>query len=195
MQSQAYITPALGKAGTISRLNPVPQHFPVVAEGSNVVAGKFLFAGTDAEKQVKGLGVANQAPVGLAIFEKYQPDLGGSTLAINEGEQLACLVRGCAYIIAPSAATKGLHVAVNPTTGAIELFTPTAATGAVTGSLTSGAVTGTVSDSTVTGSVTNTAVTGTAAISATGQSSGYVDTGWIVETGGASGAVIEIKNV
>lgn len=151
MQSQAYITPALGKAGTISRLNPVPQHLPFVAEGDGVVAGKFVFAGTNPETQVVGLGAADEVPAGLAIFEKYQPNLGENGLTINEGEQLAVLLRGCAYIIATAAATKGMKVGVTPTTGAIEI--------------------------------------------ADTLSTGVVDTGWVVETGGASGAVIEIKNV
>lgn len=151
MQSQAYITPALGKAGTISRLNPVPQHLPFVAEGDGVVAGKFVFASKKNETQVVGLSQVAEVPVGLAIFEKYQPNLGENGLAINEGEQLAVLLRGCAYIIATAAATKGMKVGVVPTTGEIRI---------------AAALDGDV-----------------------------IDTGWVVETGGASGAVIEIKNV
>lgn len=196
MQKQVYTESALGLAGTISRLNPTPQHLPFLAEGSAVKAGGFVFAGTDAEKQVKGLGGSGVAPVGLCIFENMQPSLGAANgLSVLEGEEVMVLLKGCAYITAPSAVTKGQHIAVNPTTGAIEAFNAVEATGAVTGSLTSGAITGTADDGVVTGSVTNTAVTGTAAIAATGASVGFVDTGFVVLTGAASGYPCEIMKM
>ena len=107
MQKQVYIDSALGLAGTISRLNPVPQHLPFLAEGNAVKAGGFVFAGTDAEKQVKGIGSASEAPVGLCIFENMQPALGAANgLTVMEGEEVAVLLTGCAYITAAATATK-----------------------------------------------------------------------------------------
>ena len=154
MQKQVYIDSALGLAGTISRLNPVPQHLPFLAEGDAVKAGGFVFAGTDAEKQVKGIGAsATDAPVGLCIFENMQPALGAANgLTVMEGEEVAVLLKGCAYITAPAAATKGMKVGVKPTTGEIE-----------------------VQASTI--------------------SEGFVDTGFVVLTGAASGYPCEIMKL
>ncbi len=61
MQSQVYINQALGQPGTISRLNPIDK-IPVVAEGSAVVAGGFVFEGTDPETQVIGCSASVPAP-------------------------------------------------------------------------------------------------------------------------------------
>lgn len=153
MQKQVYIDSALGLAGTISRLNPVPQHLPFLAEGDAVKAGGFVFAGTDAEKQVKGIGSASEAPVGLCIFENMQPALGAANgLTVMEGEEVAVLLKGCAYITAPATATKGMKVNVKPTTGEIEVTSSSA-------------------------------------------SEGFVDTGFVVLTGAASGYPCEIMKL
>ena len=71
-QNQVYINQALGKPGTIARLNPIDK-IPVVAEGANVTAGGFVFEGTDPEVQVIGCSTAtaskNAADVaGVFVF-------------------------------------------------------------------------------------------------------------------------------
>lgn len=152
-QSNIYIEQALGKPGTISRLNPLDR-VPRVAE-ANVVAGGFLFAGTDPELQVIGASADTASKtaadiVGIAVFEKMQWNASGApTLEINDGEELALVRSGYVYVISTTAATHGQKVLLNPTTGAIS-------TGAAAGEDT-------------------------------------IDTGWVVETGGAANQVCEIR--
>lgn len=120
-QSNVNLVQALGKPGTISRLNPVPQHLPMVAEGVDVKAGSFCFAGTNPELQVLGVNADATAVAGLVIFERYQPALAGfaDSLVVNEGEEVAVLKKGCAYVISSTEATKGQLVLVDPATGVI----------------------------------------------------------------------------
>lgn len=120
-QSNVNLVQALGKPGTISRLNPVPQHLPMVAEGVDVKAGSFCFAGTNPELQVMGINADATAVAGLVIFERYQPALAGfaDSLVVNEGEEVAVLKKGCAYVLSSTEATKGQKVLVDPATGAI----------------------------------------------------------------------------
>lgn len=120
-QSNVNILQALGKPGTISRLNPVPQHFPMIAEGVAVKAGSFCFAGTNPELQVIGINADATKVEGLVIFERYQPALSGfaDSLDVNEGEEVAVMKKGCAYVISSTAATKGQLVLVDPATGVI----------------------------------------------------------------------------
>ena len=92
-QSQVYVEQALGKAGTISRLNPITKE-PMIAEGSAVVAGGFVFAGTNPELQVVGASSATssaKAVEGLAVMERYQLNRNGfaSSMVVNEGEEIA----------------------------------------------------------------------------------------------------------
>lgn len=128
MQNQIYINQALGKAGTISRLNPCDK-IPVVAEGSAVVAGGFVFEGTDPERQVIGCSAATSAKVaadvaGVAVFEAYQMNTGGvaglNGLEINEGRELAKVRKGYVYVTAATAATHGQVVGIDPATGVIK---------------------------------------------------------------------------
>lgn len=124
MQSQVKINQALGKAGTIARLNPCDK-IPVVAEGSAVVAGGFVFEGTDPETQVIGCSSATASKVagdiaGVAVFERQQLGLSASnSMAINEGEELAKVRKGYVYVVASTASTHGQGVFLNPSTGAI----------------------------------------------------------------------------
>lgn len=120
-QSKVNILQALGKPGTISRLNPVPQHLPMIAEGVDVKAGSFCFAGTNPELQVIGINDDATAVEGLVIFERYQPALSGfdDTLVVNEGEEVAVLKKGCAYVVSSTDATKGQLVLVEPSNGVI----------------------------------------------------------------------------
>lgn len=119
-QSSANIDLALGKPGTISRDNPIVK-LPYVAEGSDVKAGAFVFAGTNAETQVIGLDANATAVVGLAIMERYQAPFNGigNSLVINEGEEIAVVKKGFAYAVSTTTANHGDKVLVNATTGVI----------------------------------------------------------------------------
>lgn len=123
LQSQVYIEQALGKAGTISRLNPIVKE-PMIAEGSAVVAGGFVFAGTNPELQVVGASASTSSATaveGLAVFGRYQLNRNGfaSSMAINEGEEVAVVKKGYCYVTVTDSATRGEKVFVNKTTGAI----------------------------------------------------------------------------
>ena len=120
-QSSVNIEQALGQAGTVSRLNPLTK-LPMLAEGSDVKAGSFCFAGTDAEKQVVGIDADATAVEGFVVFERYQAPLGGYTnsLAITEGSEVAVVKKGYCYAISTTQATKGQKVLVVLATGAIK---------------------------------------------------------------------------
>jgi hypothetical protein len=172
MQNQVYINQALGQPGTIARLNPCDK-IPVVAEGSAVVAGGFVFEGTDPETQVIGCSSATASKTaadvaGVAVLEGFQLALGNVTgMAINEGHELAKVRKGYVYVVSNTASTHGQNVIVNPSTGVIETQTIT-----------------------YTQSVAGSTVTTTSDIK-----SGFIDTGWLVETGGDAGAVCEIYKI
>ena len=172
MQNQVYINQALGQPGTIARLNPCDK-IPVVAEGSAVVAGGFVFEGTDPETQVIGCSSATASKTaadvaGVAVLEGFQLALGNVTgMAINEGHELAKVRKGYVYVVSNTAATHGQNVIVNPSTGVIE-----------------------TQNITYTQSVSASTVTTTSDIKA-----GFIDTGWLVETGGDAGAVCEIYKI
>lgn len=119
-QSQVYIEQALGQPGTISRDNPVTK-LPMVAEGSDVVAGGFAFAGTNAELQIVGKKAAATKVEGFVVMERYQAPLGGiaNNLKVNEGEEVAVVKRGFCYAVSTTAAVKGMKVFVAPATGVI----------------------------------------------------------------------------
>lgn len=128
---------ALGKPGTIARVNPVTS-IPALAEGDAVVAGAFVFAGTDPESQVRGASADTAAATevaGLCVFEKFQAALGGlvnlNSLNINEGEEVAVLKRGYAYIAAATVAAHGDKVFVNTTTGEVTFGTGDASEGTI----------------------------------------------------------------
>lgn len=175
MQSQVYINQALGKAGTIARLNPC-EKIPVVAEGSAVVAGGFVFEGTDPETQVIGCSASTSSKTaddiaGVAVFERQQLGLSASnSMAINEGEELAKVRKGYVYVVSATASSHGESVCVNPSTGEIKTAT----------------VTYTSSADTVTGEITTTA---------SGIPASCIDTGWKVETGNAAGQPCEIYKI
>lgn len=159
-QSTIYSKQALGKPGTVSRLNPLVK-LPAIAEGDAVVAGGFVLEGTNPELQVIGLDATTSsatAVAGVAVFEQFQPALNGldglNTLKINEGENLAKVVKGYVYVKSSTASTHGQVVGVDPATGTIA----------------------TAND-------------------AASLASGYIDTGWKVETGNAAGQVCEIYNI
>lgn len=122
-QSTIYSTQALGKPGTVARLNPLDK-VPVVAE-ANVVAGGFLFAGTNPELQVIGASEATELKtaadiVGVAVFEKMQWNASGQpTLNINNGEELAKVRSGYVYVLSSTESVHGQKVFVNPGTGVI----------------------------------------------------------------------------
>ena len=122
-QSIIYSEQGLGKPGTVARLNPLDK-VPVVAE-ADVVAGGFLFAGTNPETQVIGPSEATELKtaadiVGVAVFEKMQWNATATpTLKINNGEELAKVRSGYVYVLCSTAATHGQKVFVNPGTGVI----------------------------------------------------------------------------
>lgn len=122
-QSTIYSTQALGKPGTVARLNPLDK-VPVVAE-ANVVAGGFLFAGTNPELQVIGASTDTASKtavdiVGVAVFEKMQWNASGQpTLNINNGEELAKVRSGYVYVLSSTESVHGQKVFVNPATGVI----------------------------------------------------------------------------
>lgn len=155
-QSQVYIEQALGQPGTISRDNPITK-LPMIAEGSDVVAGGFAFAGTNAELQIVGKDEDATKVEGFVVLGRYQAPLGGigNNLKVNEGEEVAVVKRGYCYAVSTTQATKGMHVFVNPETGVILTAEP--------------------------GSSEVDSSEGT-----------LIDTGWVVETGGAANAVCEI---
>lgn len=159
-QSTIYSTQALGKQGTVSRLNPLVK-IPVVAEGNAVVAGGFVLEGTNPETQVIGLSASTSsatAVAGVAVFEKMQPAINGlnglNGVQLNEGEELAKVIKGYVYVKPTTASTHGQVVGVDPATGEIQ----------------------TAND-------------------AASLASGFIDTGWVVETGAAAGQVCEIFNI
>lgn len=120
-QSTIYSSQALGKAGTIARLNPIDK-IPVVAE-KDVVAGGFVFEGTNPELQVIGCSAETAEATkvaGVAVFEKYQwAATSGASLNINDGEELALVRSGYVYVISSTAATHGQKVLLDPATGVI----------------------------------------------------------------------------
>ena len=159
-QSTIYSKQALGKQGTVSLLNPLVK-IPVIAEGNAVIAGGFVLEGTNPETQVIGLSATTSsatAVAGVAVFEQFQPALNGlsglNSVKINEGENLAKVLKGYVYVVSATASTHGQVVGVDPATGTIK----------------------TAND-------------------AASLDSGYIDTGWKVETGNAAGQVCEIYNI
>lgn len=119
-QSSVNIEQALGQAGTVSRLNPLTK-LPMVAEGSDVKAGGFAFAGTDPEKQVVGIDADATAVEGFVVFERYQAPISEREgLSINEGAEVAVVKKGYCYAISTTQATKGQKVLVVLATGAIK---------------------------------------------------------------------------
>ena len=174
-QSQVYINQALGKPGTIARLNPIDK-IPVVAEGTAVTAGGFVFEGTDPERQVIGPSASTSSKTaediaGVFVFENYQLLLNGvndlNGLSVNEGQEGAKVRKGYVYVTPTTASTHGQNVIVNATTGEIKTATVTYTT-------------------TVSGSSLNT----TSDIE-----SGFLDTGWLVETGNAANQPCEIYKI
>lgn len=122
-QSQVYTEQALGQPGTISRDNPIVK-LPYIAEGVDVVAGGFAFAGTDAEKQVMGIKDGATEVEGFVVVERYQAPIYGvngdyNSLKVNEGAEVAVVKKGYVYAVSTTEATKGQKVLVNPTTGVI----------------------------------------------------------------------------
>lgn len=172
MQSQVYINQALGQPGTISRENPCDK-IPVVAEGSAVVAGGFVFEGTDPEIQVIGCSADTASKTaadiaGVAVLEGFQLALGNVTgMTINEGHELAKVRKGYVYVVSNTASVHDQNVIVNPSTGVIETQNITYTT----------------------------TVSGSSLETTSDIKSGFIDTGWLVETGGAAGRVCEIYKI
>lgn len=105
--------------GQITRENPVTIE-GYFAEGDDVKAGGFLFAGTNAETQVKGLDALATAIVGVAKRTPYQSNFTGSpTDFYNEGAEITAVLKGYVAIVINSGATKGQNVFVDPDTGLI----------------------------------------------------------------------------
>lgn len=152
-QNTVYTEQALGREGFISRHNPITS-LPMIAE-SDVVAGKFAFAGTNAEKQVVGASASTSsetAVAGLVAFERMQLNMAGSSsLNINNGEEVRLVLKGYAYVRPTTASVKGNGVYMNPATGEIQ--------------------------------------------TAGSAPSGFIDTGWKVETGASANQVCEIYNI
>lgn len=172
MQSQVYINQALGQPGTISRENPCDK-IPVVAEGSAVVAGGFVFEGTDPEIQVIGCSADTASKTaadiaGVAVLEGFQLALGNVTgMTINERHELAKVRKGYVYVVSNTASVHDQNVIVNPSTGVIETQNITYTT----------------------------TVSGSSLKTTSDIKSGFIDTGWLVETGGAAGQVCEIYKI
>lgn len=172
MQSQVYINQALGQPGTISRENPCDK-IPVVAEGSAVVAGGFVFEGTAPEIQVIGCSADTASKTaadiaGVAVLEGFQLALGNVTgMTINEGHELAKVRKGYVYVVSNTASVHDQNVIVNPSTGVIETQNITYTT----------------------------TVSGSSLETTSNIKSGFIDTGWLVETGGAAGQVCEIYKI
>lgn len=127
-QDTIYTKQALGKPGTISRLNPIDK-IPVIAEGDAVVAGGFVFEGTNPETQVIGCSSATSSKTaddvaGVAVFEQFQATLNGiagiNTLKVNEGENVVKVRKGYVYVKSTTASTHGDAVYVDPATGDIK---------------------------------------------------------------------------
>lgn len=170
-QSKAYINQALGKAGTVSRDNPLTK-LPMIAEGDAVVAGGFCFEGTDTEHQVLGVKAGATAVAGLVVFPRYQVAAAGfaNSMKINEGEEVAVVKKGYCFVVSSTAAVKGNNVVVKPDDGTIQTLALTYETKADTS----------------TGAVTTTA---------SNMPGGFIDTGWKVETGAEAGSACEIFNI
>lgn len=121
-QNQVYSENSLGREGFIARNNPVVS-IPMIAEGSDVVVGKFVFDGTNPEKQVVGAsaGTSRATEVaGLAIYQGAQVNFGAESLVLNEGEEVRVMKKGYAYVRATTQAVKGQSVYMDPTTGEIQ---------------------------------------------------------------------------
>ena len=195
-QQNVYINQALGQPGTVSRLNPLTK-MPMISEGTAVKAGGFCFAGTNPEVQVKGVSNGATSVEGFVVFERFQApinDLAGIT--INEGEEVAVVKKGYCFAIATTAASKGQHVVVNPATGEIQTasVTVSAATGKVTGTI--NVTQGTVEDNATVGVAADLGSDVVADLgSVSGIPEGFIDTGWIVETGASANQVCEISNI
>lgn len=135
-QQQVYIEQPIGKPGKLARNLPAV-HKPFIVEGNELFAGKFAFAGTTAEK-VKGTAGAGVAPVGVAVFARYQFNSNlTNSLLINKGEEVAVYENG--FIFATTGvATAGQKVLVDPLTG--DIGAGDNATNATAGTLTFGDV-------------------------------------------------------
>ena len=119
LQRQAYLVPALGKQGYESRQDPICQGSPYIAEGEDIVAGGFVFQGTN-ENQAKGIATANTEPLGVAVYQQYQIGFAPAT-KINNGEVIKVDYRGCVFckpLI--NVAKVGQKVLIDPTTGALQ---------------------------------------------------------------------------
>lgn len=126
LQNQVYLTQALGKAGMISRQNPIPQMEPVFVEGSDVVAGRFAFFGSKSN-QIVGTSSSETMPAGITIFERLQLNTnGGNSMVLNYGETASILLKGCAFIENDGETPNYRdNVFVDPTTGIIKCSSAT----------------------------------------------------------------------
>ena len=105
---------------------------------------------------------------GVAVLEGFQLALGNVTgMTINEGHELAKVRKGYVYVVSNTASTHGQNVIVNPSTGVIETQNITYTT----------------------------TVSGSSLETTSDIKSGFIDTGWLVETGGAAGQVCEIYKI
>lgn len=195
-QSNVYVEQGLGRPGTISRMNPFPNHLPYIAEGNNVYAGNFAFEGT-ASGQIVGTKAGATSALGVVIFSRMQSAVtSGDSLQIREGEEVAVLLSGCAYITAVGAANKDDHVCVNPATGEITFaaVTTTPGTGALSGSIdvTQGTVSG---DATVGVAAAFGADAKADVGTSSGVPEGMIDTGWTVYTPAVAGQTCEIIKI
>ena len=105
--------------GQITRENPVVIE-GYFAEGNDVKAGGFLFAGTNADTQVKGSNTGATAVVGVAKRTPYQTNFTGSPSDFyNEGAEITAILKGYVAVAINSGAEKGQNVFVDPDTGLI----------------------------------------------------------------------------
>lgn len=121
LQNQVYLTQAMGKAGMISRQNPMPQMEPVFVESSDVVAGRFAFFGSQSN-QIVGTSSSETIPAGITIFERLQLNTNGrNSTVLNYGETASLLLKGCAFIENDGETPNYRdNVFVDPTTGLIK---------------------------------------------------------------------------
>lgn len=120
LQKQVFQSVAIGVPGSKADLNAA-DYYPnsLTAEG-DVVAGTFVWLGTEPELDAKNSGTGE--PLGLVerniVYPKYDI-LEDGTLTIADGETLTVAVRGCFYVATTTAATVGQTVFASTTDGSV----------------------------------------------------------------------------
>lgn len=131
--------------GQITRENPIVIE-GYFAEGDNVKAGGFLFAGTNPEAQVVGTKAGATAVVGVAKRTPYQANMTGVVSnTYNEGAELTIIKKGYVAVLMNNAANYQDNVFVDPITGTIQASSSSTQS-ATSGTLSFGSVSTVVND-------------------------------------------------